>query len=120
VRLFLDAHLSGRVLASKLRELGHDVLATDEHPSLQAAGDRDLFDCAASSGRVVVTCDIADFSIILREWAEEGRDHSGCILIAGIGNSEFGVLLRALEKAFERYPRSQDWRNLPLFLPREE
>jgi predicted nuclease of predicted toxin-antitoxin system len=104
VRLFLDAHISSRVIAHELRLDGHDVLAADESDALQKANDEALLEMAAREERIFVTCDIADFPDLTREWASMGRHHSGCIVLAGVGHRQFGVILRLLRAQVERSP----------------
>lgn len=62
-------------------------------------------------GRVLVTCDVADFPPILREWAEAGRSHAGVILIHGIRHNEFGLLLGAIKKLAADHPDPAAWRD---------
>jgi hypothetical protein len=72
VRVFLDAHVSGRRVASALRELAHDVRAASEERELDGMTDDDLLALAASEDRIMVTFNVADFPDIVRRWA--GRD----------------------------------------------
>lgn len=48
MRLLLDAHVSGRVVARRLRERGHDVRAANEEPRLDAWEDEALLELAAT------------------------------------------------------------------------
>ena len=66
---------------------------------------------AVEQGRVLVTHNVRDFPDILREWAEEGRDHAGCIILVGNRLDQFGLLVRCIEAAFERVPDQKDWLN---------
>jgi hypothetical protein len=116
VRIVLDAHLSSRAIASTLRALNHDVVAADEDPVISSLSDPDLLRLAAYEDRILVTCNIQDFPDILRDWAEEGRDHAGCIMLVGIDHSRFGLILQLLENAFRRLPSHDSWRNCPMFL----
>lgn len=84
MRLFLDAHLSAGRIARPLRERGHDVRAADEEPELEGWPDEELLALAAREGRIMVTLDIGDFPRILRRWAEEGRQHAGCVVLFGV------------------------------------
>lgn len=55
---------------------------------------------AAAEGRILVTANVRDFEPLLREWAGEGRPHSGVILVpSSIRNEAFGVLISGVEGA---------------------
>lgn len=76
MRLFLDAHISGRVIAAALRERGHDVRAADEERSLDGWDDARLLELAAGEDRIMVTFNVRDFPRIVGEWAAGGRHHA--------------------------------------------
>jgi hypothetical protein len=116
VRLFLDAHISSRVIAHELRNEGHDVLAADEHEDLKKAADPVLLEMAAGELRILVTFDIKDFPDITRIWANQHRHHSGCIVFTGIGHGQFGLILRLLRSQFERLPEAVSYRDLLVIL----
>jgi hypothetical protein len=120
VRLFLDAHLSSRVIGRNLREQGHDTLALDEHRDLDGLDDLDVLALAAQERRILVTHNVKDFPDILRDWAEEGRTHTGCVILVGIRLDQFGLLVRCIEAAFERVPNQQDWLNRVMQVGRQD
>jgi hypothetical protein len=99
VRLLLDAHISGRAVGRALVEAGHDVRALDSESELEGLDDPGVLELAATEGRVLVTANIRDFEPLLREWAGEGRSHSGVILVPpGVRNEAFGSLISGVEK----------------------
>jgi hypothetical protein len=110
VRLFLDAHVSGRVIASALRDRGHDVRAADEERDLDGSDDEALLELATSEQRVMVTFNVRDFARLVGEWAAGGKAHAGCLLIVGIDHSEFGLTLRVIEGALATRPDQAAWR----------
>jgi len=118
MRLLLDAHLSGRVVGRHFRERGHDVLALDEHRNLEGLDDPEVLELATKEGRILLTHNVKDFPDILRDWADEGREHTGCILLVGIQLAQFGQLIRSIEVALANAPAQQDWRNRSLFVGR--
>ncbi|MGH7903244.1 MAG: DUF5615 family PIN-like protein [Candidatus Dormibacteraceae bacterium] len=120
MRLLLDAHLSGRVIGRHLRKLGHDVIAIDEDPGLEGIDDEEVLALATREGRVLVTHNVHDFPEILRQWAEEGRDHAGCVVLVGIGLHRFGPLIRTLEATLQRLPGQQDWVNCSMLAGRRD
>jgi predicted nuclease of predicted toxin-antitoxin system len=119
MRLLLDAHLSGRVVGRHLRERGHDVLALDEHRNLEGLDDSDVLELATKEGRILLTHNVKDFPDILRDWADEGREHAGCIIVVGIQLSQFGQLIRSIEAALDCTPDQQGWHNRSAFVARQ-
>lgn len=108
MRLFLDAHVSGRRIATALREQ-HDVRAADEQRQLDGWEDEQLLALATDEGRVMVTFNVGDFARITTEWAAAGRSHAGCLLIVGIDHAEFGLILRVIEHALSTRPDQAAW-----------
>ena len=66
MRVFLDAHISGRRIAQALRKAGHDVRAADEERGLDGATDDELLQLATDEGRIMITFNVADFPDIAR------------------------------------------------------
>ena len=112
MRLLLDHNLSGRGIGGPLRAAGHDVRALQEEPALEGLDDADVLALAASEGRIVVTRNSRHFAPIAREWAEEGRPHSGLILIWTLDHSRFVEIAAGIERYLELYAREGDWRDL--------
>jgi Domain of unknown function (DUF5615) len=108
VRLFLDAHVSARRIATALRE-PHDVRAADEQRELDGWDDERLLALATEEGRIMVTFNVADFARITTEWAAASRSHTGCLLIVGIDHREFGLILRVINYALSIRPDQATW-----------
>jgi hypothetical protein len=118
VRLLLDAHISAQSVAVPLREAGHDVRAVAEERKLDGTPDEELLALATEEERVLVTCDINDFPAITRHWAEAGRTHAGCAIVAGINHGEFAAILDVITRAIAVYPAQAESTDLTLFLAR--
>lgn len=118
MRLFLDAHVSGRRVAQALRKAGHDVRAADEERDLDGMPDEDLLALATAEDRVLVTFNVADFPSIVRRWAEAGRAHAGCAIVVGIDHSEFGTIIRVIQRTLDERPAQRDWRDYTCFVAR--
>ena len=100
MRLFLDAHVSGRRIATALRKR-HDVRAADEERELDGWEDERLLTLASEQGRIMVTFNVKDFARITTEWAAAGKSHAGCLLIVRIDHAELGLIVRVIDHAFE-------------------
>ncbi len=118
MRLFLDAHISGPRIARALRERGHDVRAADEERALDGLEDEQLLALAAGEGRVMITFDVKDFTVIARRWAEAGRTHAGLGIVVGIDTGSFGEILTALSCELDARPAELQWSDLTLFIAR--
>lgn len=119
MRLLLDAHVSGPSVGGPLSDRGHDVRALDQEPELEGLDDEDVLALASEERRILVTHNVADFPEILREWAGGGESHAGVILVYGIEHSEFGLIVRGIERWLELRPRQEDWLDFPAILGRE-
>jgi hypothetical protein len=118
MRLFLDAHISGPRIATALRSSGHDVRAADEERELDGATDEELLSLATKEGRIFVTFDVKDFPVIVRRWAESGRQHAGCAIVVGLGHGEFGAVLDAVASQLIARPEQRDWTDYTVFVAR--
>jgi hypothetical protein len=98
VKLLLEEQISGKVV-ERLRDRGHDVIATTVDPSLRGLSDPDLFEVAQQQGRAVVTYNRADFEAIVREYAEANREHHGLVIVhpTRFPSWEFSRLSAALD-----------------------
>jgi hypothetical protein len=119
MRLLLDAHVSGPSVGAPLGNRGHDVRALDQEPELEGLDDEDVLALGAEDGRILVTHNVADFPEILREWAAGGRSHAGVMLVYGVGHSEFGLIVRGIERWLELRPRQGDWLDFAGIVSRE-
>jgi hypothetical protein len=99
VKLLLDEQISGKV-ADRLREQGRDVVAVTADPALRGLSDPDLFDVAQRQQRTVVTYNRADFEPIVRDYAANGQDHHGLVIVhpGRFPSWEFARLTKALAK----------------------
>jgi Domain of unknown function (DUF5615) len=119
MRFLLDAYVPGRIVGGPLRNGGHDVRALDREPEFEGLEDEDVLLLATENVRILITHNVADFPEILREWASGGRSHAGVILVYGIEHSEFGLVLRGIERWLELRPRQEEWLDFPAVVGRE-
>jgi predicted nuclease of predicted toxin-antitoxin system len=116
VRLLLDANLSPKRIGSVLQKRGHDVSSLAANPALDALDDPQVLEMAAEQDRILVTRNARDFAPLLREWAEAGRTHAGCILIWTLGHHEFGAIISGVTQLLRDRPDPDQWRDLAVAL----
>ncbi len=101
-RLLLDEMLSGRI-AEQLRASGHDVYAIVERPNLVQLPDEQVLALGSDEQRIVVTLNIADFTMLDALWTSQGREHAGLLLLSTVtfpqDRSFVGAVLAALDAA---------------------
>ncbi|MDQ6727091.1 MAG: DUF5615 family PIN-like protein [Actinomycetota bacterium] len=106
MRLALDNHYSP-VIAQRLREAGHDVVAAIERGWEREDDERILAICA-DEPRALLTNDVADFTAIYRRWAADGRAHSGLIFTSDAsmprGRATIGRFVGALDALLSLHP----------------
>ena len=78
MKILLDEMHAPRV-AENLSAGGWDVIAVAAEPNLRGLPDADIMAHAAHTGRTIVTENIADFSILAKEWAAKGQDYAGIV-----------------------------------------
>lgn len=112
MRLLLDANLSPRRVAARLRETGNDVLALAEDAAYEGLSDPQVLELAASEGRVLITRNSRDFAPLAREWAEAQRSHAGLILVWTVDHSRFAEIVTGVERQLVLWPAQEQWRDL--------
>ncbi len=109
MRLFLDAHVSARRIATALRAQ-HDVRAADEERELDGWDDERLLALATEQGRIMVTFNVADFARIATEWAQPRADHTPAACSPSASTiAEFGLTLRVINHALWTRPDQAAW-----------
>lgn len=81
VRLLLDEHFA-EVIAKRLRDDGHDVLAVVADPSLRAQPDAEVYRRAAAESRRVVTENVKDFRPLLLSAYDNNDPVAPLLLVA--------------------------------------
>jgi predicted nuclease of predicted toxin-antitoxin system len=112
LRLLLDANLSPRNVADRLRQRGHDVLALAENAVYEGLSDPQVLELAAAEERILVTRNSRDFAPLAREWAEAQRPHAGVILIWTLDHSQFAEIASGVERQLTLRPTPEQWRDL--------
>ena len=95
-----------------LARRGHDVVSLASDVALGALDDPEVLELAAEQDRILVTRNSRDFAPLLRQWAEAGRSHAGCILIWTFGHNEFGGIISAVQGQLDSRPDPEQWRDL--------
>ncbi|HWY89124.1 MAG TPA: DUF5615 family PIN-like protein [Solirubrobacteraceae bacterium] len=112
MRLLLDANLSPRGIAAKLRKAGHDVLALAENATFEGLADPQVLELAASERRVLITRNSRDFAPLARQWAEAGRSHAGIILIWTLDHGQFAEIVAGVKRQLQQRPSQEQWRDI--------
>lgn len=106
MRLALDNHYSP-IIAVRLREAGHDVVAAVDQGWEREDDERILAICAVEA-RALMTNDVADFTAIYRRWAADGRAHSGLIFTSDAsmprGRATIGRFVGTLDALLRLHP----------------
>ena len=100
--------MSSQSLVRILSERGHDVLAAGPSDDLRQLDDPILFAVAQEQRRILITHNSHDFPDILRELAEAGRSHHGCI-ISHLPTNAYGEMAHRFGRWFQRFPSRGDW-----------
>ena len=116
MRLLLDANLSPKRVGGPLANKGHDVLSLAADAALGALDDPLVLELAAEQSRILITRNARDFAPLLREWAEAGRHHAGCILIWTLGHHQFGAIIRGVSGLLDDRPHPKQWTDLTIAL----
>lgn len=116
MRLLLDANLSPKRIGIALQKRGHDVVSLASDAALGALDDPQVLELAAEQNRILITRNSRDFAPLLREWAEAGRHHAGCMLIWTLGHHEFGAIINKVGRLLRDRPDAEDWRDLTVAL----
>jgi len=87
-------------------------MALAEETALEGLDDPEVLTLAASQERILVTRNSRDFAPILREWAESGRHHAGCILIWSLDHSQFTEIVAGVQHLLAQWPDPDAWREI--------
>ena len=108
MRLLLDEHCSKEIARQLRKERGHDVFSAKERDELVGLGDAQLFELMASERRVIVTENVADFALLVRQAAGAGREHAGVVFTSSKSfpraKATIGLFVEALEQLLRSEP----------------
>lgn len=90
------------------------MLSLASDAALGALDDPQVLELATEQSRVLVTRNARDFAPLLREWAEAGRHHSGCILIWTLAHNQFGPIIRGVVRLLDERPAPKEWPDLTI------
>lgn len=103
LRLYLDEDVPVQI-APPLRAAGFDVLTTRDAGRLKSE-DPDQLEFAGREGRVLITRNRDDFVDFTVRFYDEGRPHSGVLVISkSFGREDFGGMARAIVAYFDGRP----------------
>ena len=106
VKLALDHHYSVQI-AIQLRKRRCDVVAAIER-GWEQEDDEPLLSLCTDEGRALLTNNVADFTVIARRWALQGRHHAGIIFTSDAslprGRNTIGLYVTALQAILRASP----------------
>ena len=124
LKLLLDEHISPRVAAG-LRRLDPKIIVRSmpewEDGAFLGQEDSACLQEAANQKLTLVTYDRRTIPPLLKDWAEEGRQHAGVIFIdeKTISPADIGSLVHSLGLLVKE-ARDWDWTDRICFLRRQE
>ena len=112
MRLLLDEHYS-REIAQQLRERGHDVTAVKE--DVKGLDDERLLSLACDQGRALLTNNVSDFALLIREWTSRGESPAGAIYTSDESMprspNTIGLYVERLSRLLEEHPKGGSFRD---------
>lgn len=122
LKLLLDEHISPRVAYGLRRRNGSLVVeftAEWEEGEFLGRDDAACLQTAAAQRLTLVTYDRRTIPLLLKAWAEEGRNHAGVIFVdeKTISPADIGQLVHALFNLWEQSSR-WDWKDRVCYLER--
>lgn len=93
------------------------MLALDQDETLGRLADEEVLALAAEDKRIVITHNVRHFVPIVRSWMEARRSHHGLILVT-LPHTDYGSIIRRLERGFAARPDQEEWIDRVEFLGR--
>jgi len=113
VKLYVDADITPK-LARALRARGYDVVSAHEVGNADAS-DVEQMAYAVAQGRALLTCNAGDFTAILEDYWDAGREHCGVIVSEQL---EVGEMLRRVARLLDTVDAGDmrdNWKHLAEF-----
>jgi hypothetical protein len=111
VRLALDHHYP-QAVAKELRNRDHDVITALER-DWGAWDDEPLLVACTVDRRALLTNSVRDFAPLARQWAADGRAHSGLIFSSDSSmprtRANVGAFVEALDGLLRDHPGENDF-----------
>lgn len=109
MKLALDHHYS-KAIAKELRRRGYDVVSALER-GWEMEEDEALLMACDDEHRALLTNNVADFTVIARRWAVEGRRHAGLVFTSDSalprGRSTIGTYVELLDDLLGSNPKDE-------------
>lgn len=79
VKLLILDEMHSPIIAEALAQDSWEVVAVSAEVALRGLADEDVLAHAADNGQVLVTENLADFSVLSDRWAADGKTHPGLV-----------------------------------------
>lgn len=113
MRIALDHHYS-RVIAERLRDRGHDVIAAVER-GWEREEDEALLVLCASEDRALVTNNVSDFTVIARRCAVQDQSHAGLLFTSDTSlprtRATIGRYVQLLDELLVQHPGPREFKD---------
>ena len=80
MRLYLDDDLDSNALTRLLEQTGHEVISP-RAVGRRGVADEEHLHYAAAQGLVLLTANAGDFIDLHHAWVQQGRQHSGVLIV---------------------------------------
>lgn len=111
MKLAIDHHYPNTI-ADVLQAQGHDVVTALER-GWDRQDDEPLLALCVAESRTLLTNNVADFAVIARRWAAEGRQHAGLIFTSDASLPRTRVMtgryVELLEPVLLAHPGDRDF-----------
>jgi predicted nuclease of predicted toxin-antitoxin system len=106
LKLLVDEDSQGKLLVNQLKKAGHNIHTVND-VDLRSASDIAVFAYAINHNYVMLTHNCIDFSELAEQILQQGKHHSGLLLIYKDNNPTKDISVAAIIKALKNLQNSK-------------